>query len=413
MTGRAAASLHHAESLVLRRHREEVLEPLLEDFPPRPGGRDPADANPFVGGGKALEVLPGRWVPLEPPPDVPWESPLHPWLRVLAVIEGVLEALEAESGHAAGGDQAAPALAVHGREPTGGPPGTEALGPAVLVHRLRGGIDPTVAQRLLDGVVIGNAWLAAMLLVIDEPNVGRCPVVLGKPGAPRLAVLGVEGLPELHPAGLSPSFFVLSLRSHHTTNSTAPTSSAIFTNHHTNGIRKTENSFQAATPTMPTAASWRIGLNMARPRAEGSRPYGAAVGRVSPGAVVNLSAPRTRRSPRSRRPPRSWPPQRPHAPPGRPTRRAPPRRRSPMSCTRAASRPRRIPRIQRSRSRSRAPARRSPRPPGRRRGRPIPLDAIRRSAAPARSRATIRRARQGKRARRLRRSSRRRPTGSP
>src|SRR6266487_1358390 len=59
-------SLHHPEPLVAGGHLEEVPEALLEDLPPPPGGRDPADADPLVGLRKAPEVPPDLRIPLEP-----------------------------------------------------------------------------------------------------------------------------------------------------------------------------------------------------------------------------------------------------------------------------------------------------------------------------------------------------------
>src|SRR2546430_976222 len=103
--------LHHPEPLVPRGHPQEISEPLLEYFRPAPRGRDPADADPLVRCGKALEVLPDRAIPLEALENVVGDHPLQTGLRVSLVIEGVLDAFQAEPGHAARGDQPAHPLA--------------------------------------------------------------------------------------------------------------------------------------------------------------------------------------------------------------------------------------------------------------------------------------------------------------
>src|SRR2546428_10493 len=67
---------------------------------------------------------------------------------------------------------------VHFREPARGPARREALRPAILVHRLRDTVDPAVAQRLFHRVVVGDARLAAVLLIVDQPDLGRRLVML-------------------------------------------------------------------------------------------------------------------------------------------------------------------------------------------------------------------------------------------
>src|SRR3989449_10306225 len=191
--------LHHAEPLVPRSHLEEVPEPLPEYFRPAPRGHYPADADPLVRCGKALEVLPDRAIPLEAPENVVGDHPLQTGLRVSLVIEGVLDAFQAEPGHAARGDQPAHPLAVHGGEAARGAARREALGIAIRVDRLEEAVDPTVAQRLFHGVVVRDARLAALLLVVDQPDLGSGAVVLGKPRAPLPAIRRVEGLADVHP----------------------------------------------------------------------------------------------------------------------------------------------------------------------------------------------------------------------
>src|SRR2546427_3955967 len=93
--------LHHPEPLVPRGHLEEVAEPLLEYIPPAPRGHDPADADPLVRCGKALEVLPDGPVALEAPQNVLGDLPFRSRLRVPAVVECMLDAFQTEPGHAA------------------------------------------------------------------------------------------------------------------------------------------------------------------------------------------------------------------------------------------------------------------------------------------------------------------------
>src|SRR5437763_12081401 len=59
---RSTALLHHSESLVLLRHLQKIVEPLLEDFRPAPAGVNPTDTDSSVGGGETLEVAPGGGV---------------------------------------------------------------------------------------------------------------------------------------------------------------------------------------------------------------------------------------------------------------------------------------------------------------------------------------------------------------
>src|SRR2546427_12080354 len=99
--------LHHPEPLVLCRHLEEVAEPLLEYIPPAPRGHDPADADPLVRCGEALEVLPDGPVALQAPENVLGDLPFRSRLRVPAFVECMLDAFQTEPGHAARGDQPA------------------------------------------------------------------------------------------------------------------------------------------------------------------------------------------------------------------------------------------------------------------------------------------------------------------
>src|SRR2546427_6050250 len=98
--------LHHPEPLVPRGHLEEVPEPLPEYFRPVPRSRDPADADPLVRCGQALEVPPDRAIPLEAPENVVGDRP---------------------------------------------------LGIAIRVDRLEEAVDPAVAQRLFHGMVVRDA----------------------------------------------------------------------------------------------------------------------------------------------------------------------------------------------------------------------------------------------------------------
>src|SRR5213592_4036459 len=218
-------SLHHPKPLVLSSHLEEVSQPLLEYGAPVPRGSDPADADPLVGFRKPLKVLPGGRIPLEAPADVGRQDPLRLPLGVCPPVEHVLDPFETGLGHPPGGDQAAHALTVHRGEPTGGPAGGEALGIAVAIDRFQDAVDPTVAQRLLHRVVVRDARLAAVLLVIDQPDLGRRLVVAREPRPPLAAILCVEGLAKPHSAGVSPflSFFLLKNQK---ANNTSPTTSA-------------------------------------------------------------------------------------------------------------------------------------------------------------------------------------------
>src|SRR5256886_9389643 len=153
------------------------------------------------------------------------------------------------------------ALAVHRGEPTGGPARGEALGIAVAIDRFQDAVDPAVAQRLLHRVVVRDTRLAAVLLVIDQPDLGRRLVVAREPRPPLAAILCVEGFAKLHSAGVSPflSFFLLKNQK---ANNTSPTTSASLSARNNSGKKKNEPSFQSAKPARPTAASCRIGLNM-------------------------------------------------------------------------------------------------------------------------------------------------------
>src|SRR5437867_1445919 len=190
--------LHHPKPFVLGRHLEEVAEPLLEYFRSAPRRRDPTDADPLVRCGKAPEVPPDGPVALEAPQNVLGDLPFRSRLRVPPVVECMLDAFQAEPRHAARDDQPAHPLAVHGREAARRPARREALGVAIRVDRLEEAVDPAVAQRLVHGVVVRDARLAALLLVVDEPDLGSGAVVLGKPPAPFAAIRGVESLADVH-----------------------------------------------------------------------------------------------------------------------------------------------------------------------------------------------------------------------
>src|SRR5437762_6878379 len=253
-------SLHHPKPLVLSSHLEEVSQPLLEHRAPVPRGSDPADADPLVGFRKPLKVLPGGRIPLEALADVGRQQPLRLPLGVFPPVEHVLDPFETGLGHPPGCDQPPHALAVHRGEPTGGPARGEALGIAVAIDRFQDAVDPAVAQRLLHRVVVRDTRLAAVLLVIDQPDLGRRLVVAREPRPPLAAILRVEGLAELHSAGVSP-FFSLFLKNQKAS-STSPTTSATLTARNNRRMKKNEPSFQSAKPARPTAASCRIGLNM-------------------------------------------------------------------------------------------------------------------------------------------------------
>src|SRR2546426_6434515 len=117
----------------------------------------------------------------------------------------MLDAFQPGPGHAACGDQPAHPLAVYGREAARRPARREALGVAIRVDRLEEAVDPAVAQCLVHGVVVRDARLAALLFVVDEPDLGSGAVVLGKPPAPFAAILGIESLADVHPSVLSPA----------------------------------------------------------------------------------------------------------------------------------------------------------------------------------------------------------------
>src|SRR6266702_3383237 len=170
--------------------------------PPAAGGDDPADTDALVGLGEALEVLPRGGITLQGSHDVGGDLRAELPLRVALVIEDVADAGEPRPGHALRRDQAAHALAVHRRQDARGLARREALRVAARVNRLQETVDPAVAERFLDGVVVGDARLAAVLLIVDQPDLGGGAVVLGEPRAPFFAVLGVEGFAEDH--GASP-----------------------------------------------------------------------------------------------------------------------------------------------------------------------------------------------------------------
>src|SRR5207302_10169083 len=102
-------------------------------------------------------------------------------------------------------------------------------------------VDPAVAQRLLHRVVVRDARLAAVLLVIDQPDLGRRLMVARQPRPPLAAILCVEGLAELHSAGVSP-FLSLFLKNQKA-NNTSPTTSASLTARNNSGMKKSEPSF--------------------------------------------------------------------------------------------------------------------------------------------------------------------------
>src|SRR6266446_2866626 len=156
------ASLHHPKALILLRHLEEIAEPLPEDLGPVPAGGDPTDANTLVGRRKALEVFPGCRVCLQFPENIGG--------KLRRPLSGVLDCGQARFGHPAGPDQPPHTLAIHVGQPAGLLSRRVALRVLVLVDGLQEAVDPAVAQRLVDSIVVGDAWLAAHLLIVDQPD---------------------------------------------------------------------------------------------------------------------------------------------------------------------------------------------------------------------------------------------------
>jgi hypothetical protein len=58
-------------------------------------------------------------------------------------------------------------------------------------------VDPSEAERFIDGVVVRDAWLTAALAVIDEPDLALGLVMFAEPRAPVGDAMDVESARDL------------------------------------------------------------------------------------------------------------------------------------------------------------------------------------------------------------------------
>src|SRR5258706_377402 len=164
--------------------------PLLKAFAPVTRGVNPPDANPFIGRGELLEILPGGGVGFQTLEDIGGKCG--------PTLARMLDGRQARVGHAAGLDQPPHALAIHVGQPAGLSSRRVALRVLVLVDRLQDAVDPAVTERLVDGVVVSDAGLAARLLIVDQPDLPRRRVVLRQPASPLFVILCVQRFADLH-----------------------------------------------------------------------------------------------------------------------------------------------------------------------------------------------------------------------
>src|SRR5262249_53480634 len=158
------------------------------------GLRNPLQVSPAMGRCEVLEVLPRLCA--RP------QGLLDKWRHVrvalaLFLLGSFVEASQVELqqpslGHAAFADQLAQPLLVQRGPFVPIAPRSELLRELLLVDLLDDAIDPTEAQGLLDGIVIWDARLPAVLLVVDDPDLGLRLTVLLEPGAPLVAVGDME-----------------------------------------------------------------------------------------------------------------------------------------------------------------------------------------------------------------------------
>jgi len=80
------------------------------------------------------------------------------------------------------------------RVSTLGIPHRESLGKAIRVNGPDGAIDPTEAECLLHGIIVGDARPAGVLLIVDEPDFCLGLVVPLQPGTPLLARGDIQDL---------------------------------------------------------------------------------------------------------------------------------------------------------------------------------------------------------------------------
>src|SRR5439155_11287473 len=165
------------------------------DFAPVTRGVNPAYANPLIGRREFLEIPPGPGFGFQTLEDIGG--------KFGPTLARMLDGGQPRFGHPTGLDQPAHALAIHVGQPAGLLSRRVALHVLARVDGLQDAVDPAVAQRLFDCIVVRDAWLPAGLLIVDQPDlVGRL-VVHGQPPTPFLAGLCVAGLADLHCVALT------------------------------------------------------------------------------------------------------------------------------------------------------------------------------------------------------------------
>src|SRR5260370_15602720 len=105
MTRARVGSMYPPDAFVVSGHIEEVAQPMLEDFAPVPRGVNPPYANPFIGRGELLEILPGGGVGFQALEDIGGKCG--------PALARMLDSRQPRLGHAAGLDQPPHALAIH------------------------------------------------------------------------------------------------------------------------------------------------------------------------------------------------------------------------------------------------------------------------------------------------------------
>lgn len=168
-----------AELLALGRHLEEVIQARFKEIRMTAGVVDVGDADADVSRRERLEVLPGGLVGLDGFKDIGRNDELilfffgqSPQRREnvfcdSSLLDHFLQPLDIRLGIRA--FRVAPG---------------KALGEAFVIHFFQRAVDPTEADRFLDGVVIGNARFSRIFLVIDEPDPFFFFIILPEPGAP-------------------------------------------------------------------------------------------------------------------------------------------------------------------------------------------------------------------------------------
>src|SRR5512140_1732950 len=168
-----------AELLALRRHLDEVVQPLLELGRAVARPFDEADPDALVGRGELAIVGPRILICLDRLQDIPRDH--EPWL-----------------GH--GGQRSKHALAHLARRDQLPQPllvgrgvwrtrlaRREALCEALTVDAAHVAVDPAEAQRLFDRVVVGDARFSAPFAIVDQPDLLRGAMVLPQPASPLCA----------------------------------------------------------------------------------------------------------------------------------------------------------------------------------------------------------------------------------